>query len=269
MKWYVVDVQQICIDSEWDDVGSANQRRTDMVDEGCPLGSIKVMTKPAIGGQKLPPEDDASWCPRRDDVKENPGRRDHVRENPGELLVVNPDDGELDTEHAEEVSEMWHKKPPRNVGVIDTGCDGDDEMCCVGTAHDIVYRSSKWEKGRKTNDYVHHFGSPKVWMLRHLVEDGLPFRGEKTVEQLLRPIFRTRNEVIFKEQNKAVLADLAAPLSFCLKDGTTEGDEVAIHTGSRVYGAIDQRTIVIVDPHWQLIVIRGGEMSFDERGIVK
>lgn len=183
-----------------------------------------------------------------------------LRENPGELLIVNGE--EPDSEQAEAVFEMWHQKNPHSAFGLDTGCDGDDEMVCVGRAFDIVYRSGKWEKGRKTNDYVHTFDSkPKVWMLGHLVEDGMKSSGNKTVESLLK---RTKNA-----DGQFAVAELASPLSFTLDDGTNEGCDVAIHTGSKVYGAIDQRTILICDPHWSLIVIQGGEMHFDERGIVK
>jgi len=191
--------------------------------------------------------EDGGECQREDahDVEENP------RLNP-----------EPDSARAEEVFEMWHKKNPRNVSSIRPGCDGDDEMVCVGRAHNIVYRSGKWEKGRKTNDYIHHFDSkPKVWMLRHLVEDGMQASGSKSADDLLRRAHNADGQV--------AVADLANPLSFGLDDGTDEGTEVAIHNGSRVYGAIDQKTVIICDPHWKLIVIQGGKMTFDERGIVK
>jgi hypothetical protein len=183
-----------------------------------------------------------------------------IRQNPGELLVVNP---EPDSAKAERVYEMWHKKEPHAVHVMDTGCDGDDLMICVGKAHNIVYRSGKWEHGKKTNDYVHHFDSkPYVYMLAHLVEPMArenPGKG-KTVESLLS---RARNK-----DGQYAVADLATPLSFGLDDGK-DGTDIAIHNGSRVYGAVDQKTVIITDPKWKLIVIKGGEMHFDERGIVK
>jgi hypothetical protein len=192
-------------------------------------------------------------------------RRRGLRKNPAEstsrIVYANPD---LDTARAEEVFEMWHKKQPKQAGVMRLGVDGNDAMVCIGNANDIVYKSGKWEKGRKTNMYVHVFDSkPKVWMLQHIVEPGLKrngAHGEKTVESLLR---KTKNA-----DGQFAVADLAAPVSLSV-DGEDGPEEIAIHTGSRVYGAIDQRTVIIVDPHWKLIVIKGGEMHFDERGIVK
>jgi len=65
------------------------------------------------------------------------------------------------------------------------------------------------------------------------------------------------------------VAELAVPLSLGLDDGTTEGTDIKIHAGSKVYGGVDKKTVVICDPHWKLIVIKGGKMHFDERGIVK
>jgi hypothetical protein len=169
---------------------------------------------------------------------------------------------EPDSAKAEKVFKLWHKKNPNNVSILRPGCDGDDEMVCVGNAHNIVYRSGKWEKGRKTNDYVHHFDSkPKVWMLKHLVDAGMASSGERTVESLLRAAKNADGQF--------AVAELATPISFGLDDGTSEGTDIAIHTGSRVYGAVDKKTVIITDPHWGLIVVRGGKMHFDERGIVK
>lgn len=192
-----------------------------------------------------------------------------ARENPGELMVVmNPADGsfgdDLDSSKAEKTFEMWHKKEPRNVTVMDTGCDGGDVMVCVGNAFDIVYRSGKWEKGNKTNDYVHTFDSkPKVWMLSRLAGEvpGARENPSKTVSQLLS---RAKNA-----DGQFAVADLAKPLSFGLDDGTDEGSEIKISSGARLYGAVDKKTVIIMDPRWKLIVISGGQMHFDERGIVK
>lgn len=178
-----------------------------------------------------------------------------VRENPF-------DSAPLDSARAEATYTMWHKKDPNHVIVIDTKCDSDDNMVCVGRAHDIVYRSGKWEKGRKTNDYVHTFDSkPRVYMLDHVASDGFKTSGGRSVESLLS---KARNS-----DGLFAVAELALPLSFTLDDGTTEGVDIAIHAGSRVYGAIDKKTIIISDPSWKLVIIRGGKMHFDERGIVK
>ncbi len=177
-------------------------------------------------------------------------------ENPGELLIVNG--AEPDSARAEKVFEMWHRKAPSNVGVVRPGAHDDDEMVCIGNACDITYRSSKWEKGRKTNDYVHTFDSkPKVWMLESVAGEG---GATKTVESLLS---KSRNA-----DGQFACADLAAPLSLTVH-GEDGPEEIAIHSGARVYGAVDKRTVIIVDPTWRLIVIRGGSMHFDERGIVK
>lgn len=183
-----------------------------------------------------------------------------LHENPGELLVVNPS-GEADSAKAEKVYEMWHKKEPHNVSTLRAGVLDSDVMVAVGKAHNIVYRSGKWEKGRKTNDYVHHFDSkPKVWMLASVLGDDA-MGAEKTVGELLA---KARNR-----EGRFAVADLATPLSFGLDDGTSDGMDIAISAGSRVYGAVDQRTVIIYDPKWKLIIIKGGEMYFDERGIVK
>lgn len=255
-KWYVVNVQTISIDSGWETMREASERAFDLNKEtGTPT---KVMTKPAVGGQKLDPNDQASWNPRR---QRNPGRPS-MKENPGELLIVNG--AEPDSAKAEKVFETWHKKPARNVSIFRPGVDGDDNMICIGCANDVTYRSGKWQKGRKTEDYCHTFDSkPKVWMLAHLVEPGLKRNGSesgcKSVESLLA---KTRNA-----DGQFAVADLASPLSFTV-DGEDGPEEIAIHAGARVYGGVDQKTIIIADPHWKLIVVRGGKMHFDERGIV-
>lgn len=299
-KWYVVDVQTICIDSEWDSYEKAFARATQLSKEGGVPELHRAM--PRVGRLALDPQDPRSWHPRRNgDLKKNPasvvrtarderlwemakesaaaqGREDDwayimgifkrmkariggAQENP-ESMRENPDTSRAnpDTSRAEAVFEMWHKKNPRRVSTMRLGCDSDENMVCVGRAYDITYRSGKWEKGRKTNDYVHTFDSkPKVWMLKNVAEGRLPGGEQKTVGKLLSGLCN--------EHGQYEVADLAAPLSFTLDDGK-EGTEIAIHGGSRVYGGVDCKTLVIVDPHWQLIVVKGGKMYFDERGIV-
>ncbi len=177
------------------------------------------------------------------------------RKNPGELLVVNPGH---DSKKAEKVYELWHKKAPNGATVKRPRMDNSDEMVCVGKAFDIVYRSKKWEKGNKTNDYVHTFDSkPKVWMsAKHAF--GARENPSKTIGDLLRSSHNADGQF--------ACADLATPISFSLGDGN---EEIVIHSGARVYGGTDQKTVVIHDPVYGLIVIKGGQMHFDERGIVK
>jgi hypothetical protein len=454
MKWYVVNVQNLCIDSEWPEFDEANARAATLVHDGLSPGAVKVMTKPRVGGLVLDPKDAACWSPRRnnprggerseipvvgetirvtawgnthqgvvtfadegvihiEDLKgdehqfsndrnmrwervaverANPagmvktprderlwkmakksaaeqGRKGDwayvvgifkrmqsrsggagvgaLREN-GRLhpktpsaaefstqrqsLKVEHHDGtthtfssvedlneanktlnrlckelegvgcllswrgvlgtagdalrtnvfldrgpprenhgerrrnpEPDSAQAEAVYEMWHKKEPHQVFVLDTGCDINDAMVCVGKAHNIVYRSGKWESGRKTNDYVHHFDSkPSVYMLVGCLGDvvgvgGVRENPERTVDSLLK---RAKNA-----DGQFAVAELATPLSFGLDDGN-DGTDIDISSGARVYGAIDQKTVIIVDPGWGLVVIKGGKMFFDERGIV-
>ena len=228
-KWYVVDVHGIYIDSGWPDFAQAAQRGVEFQREG---GVPKVMKKPAVGNKQLPPNDPASWRP--------------IRQNP--------------RKNAEDVYRMWHRKEPHRAFTIRAGCDGDDGMVCVGKAHNIVYRSGKWEKGNKTNDYIHHFDSrPSVYMLEKKMPSELRGNPDKTVDDLLRSSVN--------EDGKVEVAELAVPLSFGLDDGD-EGADIEINRGAKVYGCVDQKTVVIHDPKWKLIVIKGGRMYFDERGIV-
>ena len=67
-KWYVVDVQKICIDSGWDDVAPANRRAVELRREG---GVPKVMTQPRVGAQVLDPKDRASWTPKRNNPSDH------------------------------------------------------------------------------------------------------------------------------------------------------------------------------------------------------
>ncbi len=314
-KFFVVDVQHICIASGW-------EFREDAMDEAVTAdaegrGPVKVMTKPAVGGQQLDPKDPASWVPRRNagpayassarhvqaprptyqqhgpGIRQNPRapgyasfvcpgcgakgsspRVEHKpgcrlaqpvrrpRHNPGELLVVNDGGGGHDSARAERVFEMWHKKSPTRVQVVRPRLDEGDEMVCVGKACDIVYRSGKWEKGRKTNDYVHTFDSrPSVYMLASIAPGAPRDNPGKTVGSLLGG---ARNR-----DGQFAVAELATPLSLSLHNGQLEGDDVAIHSGSKVYGGVDKKTVIIMDPQWKIIVIKGGSMHFDERGIVK
>lgn len=228
-KWYVVDVHGINIESGWPDFLSASLRGQEFAKEG---GVPKVMKKPGVGNRALPPEDPASWQP--------------VRQNP--------------RKNGEEVFQMWHRKEPRNKFVISGGCTDTDEMVCIGKAHNIVYRSGKWESGRKTNDYIHHFDSkPGVYMLAKKLPADARGAASKTVGQLLAGAI--------DNDGRVEVAELAVPLSFGIDDGG-EGEDIAIHKGAKVYGAVDQKTVIIHDPKWKLIVVKGGRMYFDERGIV-
>jgi hypothetical protein len=158
----------------------------------------------------------------------------------------------------EDIYRMWHQKEPRHATKKRAGVDWEDELVCVGKAHNIVYRSGKWEKGNKTNDYIHHFDSkPSVYMKPGVVEDA---GASKSVKALFGPL---RNP-----DGQAEVAELAKPISFALDDGSQDGYEIAIHTGAKVYGGVDKKTVLIIDPVWGPIVIKGGKMYFDERGIV-
>jgi len=228
-RWYVVDIQTLRIESGWPSFEEAAARGVEFREEG---GVPKVMRRPAVGNLVLDPNDDASWKAKRNNPQKN----------------------------AEDVYRMWHKKEPHGKFVVRGGCNGDDKMLCIGKAHNIVYRSGKWEKGRKTNDYVHHFDSkPSVYVLAKKLPAELREDASKTVDGLL--------DSSANEEGRIEVAELAVPLSFGLDDGE-HGADMDIHRGAKVYGAVDQRTVIIHDPEWKLIVIKGGRMYFDERGIV-
>jgi hypothetical protein len=161
-------------------------------------------------------------------------------------------------EAGEHIYAMWHQKEPKRLSRVKLQCNWEDELVRVGKAFSIVYRSGKWEKGNKSNDYIHHFDSkPSVYMLPGSTEhDG----SAKSVQQLFGPLQNP--------DGQAEVAELATPLSFALDDGTSEGAEMKLHRGAKVYGGVDKKTVLIVDPVWGPIVIKGGKMYFDERGIV-
>jgi hypothetical protein len=223
-------MQGMNIESGWPDFMSAVEHAKTL--SATSSVAPKVMKKPGIGNRALPPNDPASWHP--------------VRQNP--------------RKNGEEVFEMWHRKEPRNKFVVSGGCAEDDDMVCIGRAHNIVYRSGKWEAGRKTNDYIHHFDSkPGVYMLAKKLPADARSAASKTVGQLLSGAIG--------EGGRVEVAELAVPLSFGIDDGA-DGEDIEIHKGAKVYGCVDQKTVIIHDPKWQLIVIKGGRMYFDERGIV-
>lgn len=232
-RWYVVDIHGMNIESGWPDFVQASQRAKDFIDEG---GVPKLMKKPAVGEhpntRQLPPNDPASWQP--------------IRKNP--------------RKNGEEVYRMWHRKEPHNRFVVSAGCNDDDGMVGIGQAHNIIYRSGKWESGRKTNDYIHHFDSrPSVFMLEKKLPASSRGTADKTVGALLAGASNSDGQI--------EVAELATPLSLGLDDGD-DGADIKISKGAKVYGCVDQKTVIIHDPHWKLIVIKGGRMHFDERGIV-
>lgn len=228
-KWYVVDVQTLRIESGWEYFEDAMERAVEFKEEG---GVPKVMKKPRVGALVLDPNDNASW-----EAKRNNPHKD-----------------------AEDVYRMWHKKEPHNKFVISGGCNENDGMLCVGKAHNIIYRSGKWEKGRKTNDYIHHFDSkPSVYMLTKKLPADTRSNPDTTVGKLVSGAVNPDGQV--------EVAELAVPLSFGIDDGD-DGEDIQINNGAKVYGCVDQKTVIIHDPKWKLIIIKGGRMYFDERGIV-
>lgn len=165
---------------------------------------------------------------------------------------------EPDSARAEALYETWHKKPPHGFDIKKIGVKTSDKMVCVGQAFDVTYLSGKWQKGSKKELYVHTFDSkPKVWMLASLVGSEDARGASKTVEEMLSRCCNVDGQI--------AVADLASPESFSLGDGE---DAITVHRGAKVYGATDQKTVIIFDPKWKIIVVRGGSMYFDERGIV-
>lgn len=286
-KFYVVDINKIFIDSGWEYREDAIDRAAELREEG---GVPKVCNKSrvAVGNRVLDPDDDASWSPSRNaeaptgvrGVHRNPdGGQPRYREafghardagrhavsayraargRPQQNPRLNPAperQANRDEERGAKVFEMWHQKEPTGAQVKRVLSDMDQIMVPVGKAHEIVYRSGKWEKGRKTNDYVHAFDShPTVYMLEKFAPESQA--AGKAASSLLRAAQGA--------DGRFVVAELAVPLTLSINGG----DEIDIHNGSKVYGAVDKHTVLICDPHWKLIVIRGGRMHFDERGIV-
>lgn len=224
------------------------------------------------------------WTPEETDafleeveLRSNPPLEDHVEYEPHrtvrtlrtrygvdevESMLHDIDDPEDVRENprrsGEDIYRMWHQKEPNGTKRVNPRCDWDEKLVCVGKAHHIVYRSGKWEKGNKKNDYIHHFDSkPSVYMREDAVENG---KGGKTVESLFSGLKNA--------DGQAEVAELASLLSFAIDDGTQDGHEFRLHTGAKVYGGVDKKTVLIIDPVYGPIVIKGGKMYFDERGIV-
>jgi hypothetical protein len=226
------------LNSGWSFVEDARDAASEANDEG--RGPARVVSKVGAKRLGLDPDDARSWADGR---------------TPNENPRLNP--SAAPGSRGEDIYRMWHQKEPRSHSTVRLACDWDDELKCVGKAHNIVYRSGKWQKGNKTEDYIHHFDSkPSVYMLPQHVDGG----ATKSVKQLFGPL---RNPA-----GQAEVAQLATPLSFALDDGSSEGQEITIHTGAKVYGGVDKKTVLIDDPVLGPIVIKGGKMYFDERGIV-
>lgn len=126
-----------------------------------------------------------------------------------------------------------------------------DEVYQIGKASEIMYRSGKWMKGRKTQDYYHvHDSKPYVYH-----EDG---EGRaKSVSSLIGPYN--------KEQ-----IPLAA-LGYCLglEFYDMDGELVELSLGSRkplLCVTPDMKTLVILGS--KPVFIRGGKMRVEGRGIV-
>jgi hypothetical protein len=204
--------------------------------------------------QRIMPNGEMVGRPKRVKKSDVLAPDEHLRQNP--RLNPSPErESSRDEERGAKVFEMWHQKSPTGAQVKRVLGDMDACMVPVGKAHEIIYRSGKWEKGRKTNDYVHAFDShPSVYMLEKFAPES---RAQgKSAGSLLRAAQGA--------DGRFVVAELATPLTLSIDDG----QEIAIHNGSKVYGAVDKKTVIICDPKWKLVIIKGGRMHFDERGIV-
>lgn len=166
-----------------------------------------------------------------------------------------------DIEHGRKTWREWHKKdnPRKEFSVVEKLLD-EEFFVPIGRAEEILYSSDKWERDGDHHDYVHEFEShPKVYIPEsHASEDERIGRPAKTTTVLG---LRTRPE-------RLVVPQLARVQSMSYVD--KEGDLVEIRVGRHAImgSSPDRKTLIILAKNGPVLV-RGGQMRIEARGIVK
>ncbi len=153
---------------------------------------------------------------------------------------------------AEKVYKEWHQRDPRRVTRRKKSIP--EVFYCVGTAKEILYKSNKWEsKLRVMHDYIHTFdSSPNVYLESAMADSD----SEVVAERLLGPDLDT-----------IPLTQLGTTLELTIELESGEEHTLSL-TGNPVLCATpDCKSVVILDRRG-LIVVRGGKMVVESRGIV-
>lgn len=150
---------------------------------------------------------------------------------------------------AQNMYETFQTKVPQKADLVKINVP--EHVGKVGKADNIIYRSGKWEKGRKTNDYIHVFDSmPPVYH-----QDGTSTK--KKVSSLIGPW----------QTEQIPLAFAGTCLEFHYVDLQGELQELFFPSYTKLLITPNGKTLVILtkDP----IFVSGNSMRVEARGIVK
>lgn len=159
---------------------------------------------------------------------------------------------------AEDTFRLWHSKDPRKefrrrVKYL----DGD--FARIGLASEIQYRSDKWERDGDHYPYVHDFGrSVGVYVPASAVSDEDIIGALNSGHRLLG--IRGRG-------NTAEVAQLGTCEELVFRDASNEEVVLAFPKGTLLLSSPDRKALIIVDKS-RPIIVRGGKMSVQSRGIV-
>ncbi len=151
---------------------------------------------------------------------------------------------------------MWHAKEPNKVVRKKVRALNEKYACPVGTGVQILYKSAKWET--KNFEYVHDFGTPKVYFLESQTRAGEAVGKKRTVNGL----------VCAKTKSSAPeMALLGTVDELTYKDNTGEIVSISGIRGAKLLGCPDNKGLLILSKRGP-IFIRGGKMRVTARGIV-
>lgn len=150
---------------------------------------------------------------------------------------------------------MWHAKEPNKTTRKKVKWLDQKFACPVGTGYQIGYSSAKWEK--KPFQYIHDFGTPKVYFLKSQTAPGEAVGRDKTVQSLMGTSVKNDVEMAF-------LGTLDE-LTYYNHEG--ELVEVQGMTNAQVLCCPDRKGIMILSKKG-VIFVRGGKMRVEARGIV-
>lgn len=144
--------------------------------------------------------------------------------------------------------EMWHQKDPKRVTRQKRSLP--EKMCKVGKAREILYRSAKWEP--KNHEYIHDFDShPSVYCEYALGDE----EATHATSTLLGSI------------TSVPLTHLGECIELVIE--TNDGEEYVFPLSGKpkLCATVDKKSVVILD-RAGIIVVRGGKMVVESRGIV-
>lgn len=173
-------------------------------------------------------------------------------------LIPNPSNVTNLCDAAERNYKMWHKRNPDEGEAVRMSLDIPESLVCCGCAGHIVYASDKWNEDRRVDTYIHDFeSSPKIYRK--------PQRGENGAVSTHELMNVPRRAI----GGSMDLPQLGYAQELVWYDDNQQMQKLDLSQKNIVMSCSPDRKSVILLGKGFCVVIRGGQMTVQGRGIVK